>query len=168
MAVVGGRTPVATPARAHPLRIGWILEALAVLAVLAVGGATVVVLTRSSSPPAVREAREPTTPLYTAEELAVIRLVARGYVPEETLDGGFYVLKRLVNRGLVPREALGPAPTRVMPLYSAQELALITLVRRGLIPAETLDSATFAIKHLANAGLIPRQTVLPTSAPPPR
>jgi hypothetical protein len=40
--------------------------------------------------------------LYTPQELIVMRLVAQGLVPRETLDGGSYLIKRLINEGHVP------------------------------------------------------------------
>ena len=47
--------------------------------------------------------------LYTPQEQTVMRLVAEGLVPKETLDGGTYLIKRLINQGLIPREAAYPA-----------------------------------------------------------
>jgi hypothetical protein len=139
--------------------VGWPLGILAAAALLAVGAITVVMLTRSPTAPSIGEAGT-TTPLYTADELAVMRLVARGYVPAETLEGDPYRLKRLVNQGLVPRAALEPAPALILPLYSAEERVLMAIVNQGLVPKQALDTRTFLIKRLVNQGLIPRQTLL--------
>lgn len=49
--------------------------------------------------------RPPIEPLYTAQELTMMRLVAQGQVPRQAIEGGTWLIKELVNKGLIPREA---------------------------------------------------------------
>ena len=134
---------------------GWMLGALVVAALAGIIVALLEV--RSVEPPRPVAVPAQTGSLYTAEELAVMRLVAQGYIPREMLAGEPYRTKRLVNRGLIPRAAIDPALAPVAPLYTAEERALTDAVARGLIPKETLDTRTFLVKRLINQGLIPRE-----------
>lgn len=137
------------------VRVGWAVGGLAVLALTGVVVAAVAIL---SGAPAIRQADErPVSSLYTAEELAVTRLVATGHIPAQTLDSEPFRTKGLVNQGLVPRAALEPRPVMIAPLYSAQEQALIAAVAAGLVPEEALDGEPFLTKRLINQGLIPRE-----------
>jgi hypothetical protein len=158
MALAHGPSTLPRAAR-RPIRIGWPLGVLAAVALIAVGAMSVAVFTRSPTAPSVRQARVG-APLYTADELAVMRSVARGFIPAETLEGGTFLLKRLVNQGLIPRATLERAQVPVLPLYSTEEHALMRLANQGLIPAGTLDSRVWLIKRLVNQGLIPRETLL--------
>jgi hypothetical protein len=47
---------------------------------------------------------------YTPRERIVMRLVAQGLVPRQTLDGGAYLIKSLVNQGVLPLEATPARP----------------------------------------------------------
>jgi hypothetical protein len=51
--------------------------------------------------------RPPVEPLYTAQELTMMRLVAQGQIPKQAIEGGTWLIKELVNKGLIPREAAG-------------------------------------------------------------
>jgi hypothetical protein len=45
------------------------------------------------------------SPLYSAQEQAMMAAVAAGLVPEEALEGEPFRTKQLINQGLIPREA---------------------------------------------------------------
>jgi hypothetical protein len=49
--------------------------------------------------------RDPQAPLYTAAELATMKLVREGRLPASTLGTDRFVTKQLANRGLIPRAA---------------------------------------------------------------
>jgi hypothetical protein len=141
------------------VRVGWAVGSLAVLALAGVVVAAVAVL---SGAPTIRQADErPVVPLYTADEIAVMRLVAKGYIPAETLDAEPFRMRGLVNQGLVPRAALEPRSVVIAPLYSAQERAVMAAVTAGVIPQEALDGEPFLTKRLINQGLVPRQAANP-------
>lgn len=100
------------------VRIGWGLAALAAVAVVttAVVGISVTSSTEQNTPVDVPKTIRS---IYSADELAVLRLVAKGYIPAEILDANPYLTKRLINQGLVPRETLE------------------SLINRGLLPPQT-------------------------------
>lgn len=148
--VVEEKAPVA----GRGIRVGWAVGALAVLALAGVVVAAVAVL---SEGPSIRQADERrVSSLYTEDELAVMRLVATGYIPAETLDSEPFLTKGLVNQGVVPRAALEARPVVIAPLYSAEERAVMEAVAAGVVPEETLDGEPFRTKRLVNQGLIPR------------
>jgi len=145
----------ASVASGQGIGVGWGVGGLAVLAVAAVLVAAVAVL---SGAPTIRPADERrVSPLYTADELAVMQLVAKGYIPAETLDSAPFRTRGLINQGLVPRAALEPRPVVIAPLYSAQEQVMMATVAAGLVPEEALEGEPFRTKRLINQGLIPRE-----------
>jgi len=132
-----------------------------ILAMLAIAGVVVAAVTlRSSTRPIGSTGPVTVAPqagsLYTEQEQAVLRLVAKGYIPAETLNGEPYRTKQLVNEGLVPSEALAPRSAPVEPLYTARERAIMAAVATGQIPRQVLDGEPFRTKRLINQGLIPR------------
>jgi hypothetical protein len=138
------------------LRAGWLLGSLALL-----GAAMVIVIAvaRLSSPaptPLVDDSSRAAS-MYSTDELAVMRLVAKGYIPAGTLHSEQFITKNLFNQGLLPRETLRvnvvPGPS----LYSAQERGVMAAVAKGLVPSEALERDTFLIKRHINQGLIPRE-----------
>ena len=84
-----------------------------------------------------------------------MRLVAKGYIPAETLDGEPFRTKALVNQGLIPAQTL-EAGGYTASLYTREDRALMAAVAAGMVPKEALDSESFRIKRLINQGLIPR------------
>ena len=128
--------------------MGWVLGALGILAVAALV-VSAVVLARAPEPlvPAGGSVAEPRPgSLYTEQEQTVLRLVARGYIPAETLNGEPFRTKRLVNEGLVPMEALNALPVdpsarypmRGAPRHETRQELIRGLVNEGLIPRATM------------------------------
>lgn len=97
--------------------------------------------------------------VFTAEELIMMDLANRGYIPEQAVDWSTIELKKLVARGLVPEQALRSSIAPAGALFSSEELATIDLANKGLIPMQTVDWDVVELKRLANQGLIPRQAV---------
>jgi hypothetical protein len=149
----------AAAASRRGLRVGWILGGLSVTALVAVMVATIAFLAQGPTARPVAEHR--VTPVYTQDELAVLRLVEQGVLPDEILDREPFRTKLLVSQGILPRETLESRPARVAPLYCPEERAVMAAVAAGVLPKEVLESDAFLIKRLINQGLIPRQ-----SAPP--
>ena len=89
-----------------------------------------------------------------AELTQIEQLVNSGVVPREALQPRLGEIERLVNSGVVPSETQQP---RIEPLYSSEDLAMLTAVAGGSIPAETLDQDHFLILRLINQGMIPRE-----------
>ena len=54
--------------------------------------------------------------------------------------------------------------SRVAPLYTQDELAVIGLVERGVLPDDVLDAEPFRTKQLVNEGVLPRATLSPQPA----
>ena len=157
------RGTAAGRSRGRRSRVGWVLGGLTIAALVAVAVATLVSVRapepRSPSVGTVGGGRQGS--LYTEQELAVMRLVAKGYIPAETLEGEPFLTKRLVNQGLVPWETVAQRQASISPLYSAKEQALMDAVAAGLVPAEALDGESFRTKRLINQGLIPREAAGP-------
>jgi hypothetical protein len=137
---------------------GWILGGLAALALVSVAAAAIVVATAPEPvvPSSGKPAAHGSGSLYTQQELTVMRLIAQGYVPVETLNGGSFLTKRLANRGLLPRQALELRRAGRLPLYTTRERALMAAVAAGIVPRRTLQGEPFRTKRLINQGLIPR------------
>jgi hypothetical protein len=140
-------------------RLGRALTGLTALALAAMSVVVVSVLTQGprSSP----VAQESTTPIYTADEAAVIRLVADGVLPASVLDQEPFRTKQLVNEGVLPPETLESQLVSVPPLYCREERALMAAVAAGVVPEEVLEGEPFRTKRLIGHGLIPRQTAEP-------
>jgi hypothetical protein len=157
MATTIERTAAGVDRRKRP--VGWALGGLVAVALAAVTVATVIALRPTPHVPVAGpvEVRSAGAPLYTAQEQAIMRLVAQGYLPAGTLQGRTFVFKSLVNRGLIPRESLTPYQGPVESLYTDQELAVMAAVAQGLVPREVLDGEPFLTKRLINQGLIPRE-----------
>jgi hypothetical protein len=158
MAVIEKEAP-AIQTGSRRSRAGWALGGLAVLALVSVAVAAVVV---------VRTPEQTTAPvrpvvgsrpgsLYTEQELTIMRLVAKGYLPAETLEGEPFRTKVLISQGLIPRGALAPRGAPITPLYTEAERAVMAAVAAGMVPEETLEGEPFRTKRLINQGLIPRQ-----------
>jgi hypothetical protein len=141
-------------------RFAWILGAVAVMAVVAT--AILYGVSGGESTGTVEVVTGQTAdPLFTADELATIHLANQGLIPRQTVDWDMVQLKQLVNQGLIPAQALQPAPQAVEPLFSAEELATIHLANQGLIPRQTVDWDMVQLKQLVNQGLIPAQALQP-------
>ena len=140
-------------------RIGWALGGLSLLAIAAVVAAAVAVLSQGPTTVATRE--QAITPLYTQDELTVIRLVEKGVLPREVLDAEPFRTKQLVAERLVPAETLETQSTPVAPLYCEEEQAVMAAVAAGVIPREVLEGEPFRTKRLINQGLIPRESATP-------
>jgi len=157
MAVIEQEAPaIREEHRRSPMK--WALEALGILALVALV-VSAVMLARSPAP--VVGPHEPAAvagagSLYTQEEQAILRLVNKGYLPAETLNGEPFRTKELVNEGLIPPAALAPWSPSVAPLYTARERAIMAAVASGQIPPQVLDGEPFRTKRLINQGLIPR------------
>jgi hypothetical protein len=102
----GRRGPVGKP------RIGWVLGGLSMLAIVAVVVAIAVFSQGATTTP---DDQATVAPLYTQDELAVLRLVERGVLPDEVLDAEPFRTKQLVNEGLLPRATLSPGSARSRP-----------------------------------------------------
>lgn len=161
MATIVREGKVAAPERApeRGLRLGWALGGLAAIALAGVVVAAVTVVSQGPGVGTIAERR--TAPIYTEDELAVLRLVAQGVIPKETLDGEPFLTKRLVNRGILPREALEARMAPVAPLHCPEERALMAAVAAGVVPQQALETEELLIKRLANQGLIPRAAAAP-------
>jgi hypothetical protein len=107
------------------VRFGW---GLAVLAAVAVTAVAVVGISVMSSTEQIAPVDGPKAigSIYSADELTVMRLVAKGYIPAETLDTDPYLTKRLINQGFVPKTAL-----------ESETSSLESLINQGLIPPQT-------------------------------
>jgi hypothetical protein len=97
--------------------------------------------------------------VFTADELIMMDLANRGYIPKQAVDWRTIELKKLVAKGLVPEQALRSTKAPVGALFSTEELVTIDLAKKGLIPMQTVDWDVVELKRLANLGLIPRQAV---------
>jgi hypothetical protein len=131
--------------------------ALGGLAAFAVATMLVVAVTVDSGPapaPAIGE-RSRVAPLYSADELTMMRLVATGNITAGTIKGEPFLTKRLINKGLVPRATLRPTSPPVPSLYSIREPALVMAVARGQVPMQALESEPRLIQRLINRGLVP-------------
>lgn len=138
-------------------RIGWALGGLSILAV--VGVVVAIAVFRGSTTPSFDQAR--VAPLYTQDELTVIRLVEEGVLPDEVLDAEPFRTKQLVNEGVVPRATLSPRPAPVAPLYCPEDRGVMAAVAQGLVPDEVLEGEPFRTKRLINQGLVPREAAAP-------
>jgi hypothetical protein len=152
MAAASNEALAARTGVSRRFRLGWRALALSVVAAVAVVG--VATLTSRPVVPIEEPGREAS--LYTAEERTVMRLVAQGQIPAETLNTDPFIIKRLVNEGFVPRETVQSSPAPRTSLYSEQERALMNAVAGGQVPEEALDSDSFLIKRLIDQGQIPR------------
>jgi hypothetical protein len=144
-------------------RSRWTVGILAAVALAAVTVAAVAVFWPAPKVQA-PERVSTSSPLYTPQEQTVMRLVAEGVLPQETLDGGIYLIKSLINQGLIPRETLEPYTPPIKPLYTEQEQTVMRLVAEGLLPQETLEGGAYLIKSLINQGLIPREAAYPADS----
>jgi hypothetical protein len=144
-------------------RLGWRALALSVVAAVAAVGVGVATLTSRPVVPIEEPGRE--TSLYTAHERTMMRLVAQGQIPAETLNTDPFIIKRLVNEGFVPRETVQSSPAPRTSLYSEQERALMNAVAGGQVPEEALDGDSFLIKRLIDQGQIPREAADTASGP---
>jgi hypothetical protein len=140
-------------------RIGWALGGISILAIAAVVAAAVAVL--SQGPTAVSTGEQAIAPLYTEDELAVIRLVEKGVLPDEVLTSERFRTKQLVNEGVLPRETLETRLAPVAPLYCEDERAVMAAVAAGVIPRQVLQGELFRTKRLINQGLVPREAARP-------
>jgi hypothetical protein len=147
----GRRGPVGKP------RIGWVLGGLSMLAIVAVVVAIAVFSQGATTP----VDQGTVAPSYTQDELAVLRLVERGVLPDEVLDAEPFRTKQLVNEGLLPRATLSPGSAPVTPLYCPEERALMAAVAAGVVPDEVLDGEPFRTNRLINQGLVPREAAAP-------
>jgi hypothetical protein len=148
----GRRGPVGKP------RIGWALGGLSMLAIVAVVVAIAVFSRGATTTP---DDQGRVAPLYTQDELAVLRLVERGVLPDEVLDAEPFRTKQLVNEGVLPRATLSPGSAPVTPLYCPEERALMAAVAAGVVPDEVLDGEPFRTNRLINQGLVPRAAAAP-------
>jgi hypothetical protein len=159
MAVAGTATNRAMSAKlggGGRLRAGWGLGNLALLGAATVTVIAIAVLSRPTPTPPVDEPSRVAS-MYSADELAVMRLVAKGYIPAGTLHAEPFITRNLVNQGLLPLETLRANVVPGPSLYSAQERGVMAAVAKGLVPSEALESETFLIKRRINQGLIPRE-----------
>jgi hypothetical protein len=137
-------------------RSGWWIWVLSAAAVLTVVAAVAVALWPEPQPRPI-EQQQASGSLYTEQEQLIRQLVAEGVLPEETLDGGVFLIKSLINQGLIPIQTVQERFVPVGALYTPEERTVMRLVNQGLLPRETLDSGVFLIKSLINQGLIPRE-----------
>ena len=137
-------------------RIGWALGGLSVLAIAAVVAAAVAVL--SQGPTTLSTRGQAITPLYTEDELTVIRLVEKGVLPAVVLDAEPFRTKQLVAEGLLPPETLETRLTPVAALYCPEDRAVMAAVAAGIVPHDVLEGEPFRTKRLINQGLIPRES----------
>ena len=140
-------------------RVGWALGGVSVLAIVGVIAAAVAVL--SQGPTATSTGEHASAPLYTRDELTVIRLVEEGVLPRVVLTWEPFRTKQLVNEGLLPRETLETGVTPIPPLYCEEEEAVMAAAAAGVIPRETLEGEPFRTKRLISQGLIPRASATP-------
>jgi hypothetical protein len=145
----------------RPLRIGWTTAALAALATAAVAASAIVVLRTPATAPLPRDPAARTASIYTADERAVLRLVAEGVLPHEILDAEPFRTKALVAHGLVPRETLIPGIPALGISYCPKELAVLRAVAAGVVPEETLQGEPFRTRRLIARGELP-----PEAGPP--
>jgi hypothetical protein len=139
-------------------RIGWVLGGLSILAVVGVVVA-IAVFSQGATTTSIDQAT--VAPLYTQDELDVIRLVEEGVLPDEVLDAEPFRTKQLVNEGLLPHATLSPWPAPVAPLYCPDDRAVMAAVAQGLVPDEVLEGEPFRTKRLINQGLVPREAAAP-------
>jgi hypothetical protein len=139
-------------------RVGWALGGLSALALAAIVVAAVAVMFQA---PTEWEDAGTISPIYTRDEITVLRLVERGVIPRDILDTEPLRTKQLVAEGLVPRATLAARLFPVAPLYCAKEEAVVAGVADGVIPGEALRGEPFRTKRLINQGLIPREAAVP-------
>ena len=157
MATSVAREELGTPDR--KIRTGWVLGSFSALALVAVIVAAVTFL---AQPPALDSVRKGSVkPLYTSDQLTVIRLVERGVLPSSVLAAEPFRTGQLVNEGQVPRAALDAQSAPVAPLYCPKEKAMVAAVAGGVVPTEVLTGEPFRTKRLINQGLIPRKAAAP-------
>ena len=157
MATSVARGGLGSPAR--KIRIGWRLGGISALALAAVVVAAIAFLTQASPSDSIGTVS--VKPLYTPDQLTVIRLVEDGVLPGSVLAAEPFRTGQLVNEGLVPRGALDAQSAPVAPLYCPKEKAIAAGVAHGVVPDEVLGGEPFRTKRLINQGLIPREAAAP-------
>lgn len=136
------------------------MAALAAFALVAVLAAAVALIRQGPVQTPTSTAR--VDPIYTADELTVIDLVARGVLPDEVLLAEPFRTKQLVAEGVLPQATLETRPAPVTsPLWCPEERAVIAAVAAGVIPKQVLEGEPFRTKRLINQGLIPRGAASP-------
>ena len=138
-------------------RIGWALGGLSILAVVAV--VVAIAVFQESTTTSIDQGT--VAPLYTQDELTVIRLVEEGVLPDDVLDAEPFRTKQLVNEGVLPHATLSPRPAPVAPLYCPEDRAVMAAVAAGVVPDEVLEGEPFRTRRLINQGLVPREAAAP-------
>lgn len=160
MTLVEKRTTETTPLveGRTPSQVGWFVLGLVALAVIAIViGVAMSVNTEPEVTDSARSAAEvPIQTAFTSEELIMMELAAKGYIPMQAVDWEAMALRQAVADGYVPEQALRPYFAEGNePLFTAEELTTIELAEKGLIPMQTVDWEEVELKRLANKGLIP-------------
>lgn len=138
---------------------GWIFVLVAAIAIAAV--VAVAVYFAVSDDGTAEVAAEPAAvSLLTEDQIALVQLANRGYIPQAAGDADRFVLEALVNRGLVPALALEPATEAT----GTEPLTLEQLANRGLIPAAAVPEPS-VLEQLVNRGLVPAQALEPAAQP---
>jgi hypothetical protein len=99
--------------------------------------------------------------IFTADELVMMDLANRGYIPRLAVDWELMKTKDLVARGIISPQALDPYIEPGASLFTAQERLMMSLVNQGLLPKSAVDQELLDLKRLVNQGFVPKRALEP-------